>query len=151
MKKNFEPSVFIFFDGACAPINPCGHMGIGCYIEEDNKRIFEYSGYVPESFDNSNNLAEYMALENALDFILENGMQNEKIQVYGDSMLVIKQMNNRWRIKGGRYYESAIRCKEKVENIKNIQFTWIPREQNFLADELSNKELIKNNIKLFKK
>jgi len=147
MRKHFEPNVLIYFDGACAPINPCGHLGLGCYIEENGKRVFEYSGYVAESYENSNNVAEYLALENALDFILENGLQDEKIQVYGDSMLVIKQMNDRWRIKGGRYFETAIRCKEKVKNIKNIMFDWIPREKNYLADKLSNAELIRHGVK----
>lgn len=151
MKKIFEPNVFIYFDGACAPINPCGHIGIGCYIEENGNRIFEYSGYLPATNENSNNVAEYMALENALDFILENGMQNEKIQVYGDSMLVIKQMNGIYKIKSGRYFETAIRCKAKVKNIEKILFDWIPREENELADKLSNSELIRRGVKLFKK
>lgn len=126
-----------FFDGACAPINPKGHIGFGCLVKEDNKVVYEYGGYLEANENNSNNVAEYLALENVLDFLLENGMQDEKITVYGDSKLAVMQMNKRWRIKGGRYFETAISCKEKTNNFSKIIFKWIPREENTDCDNLS--------------
>lgn len=140
-----------YFDGACAPFNPSGHMGIGCFIEDhDGTRIFEYFGYVDKNPKNSNNVAEYMAIENCIDFIIENGYQEDEITFYGDSKLVIMQMNKKWRIKEGRYVHVAQRCFNKSKSIKNSYFKWIPRELNSEADRLSNIELLKRGIKFNK-
>lgn len=142
-------AIQVWFDGACAPINPKGHIGIGCLIIQNDKRIFEYSGYVDESPNNSNNVAEYLALQNCLDFLLENGFQNDKIVVKGDSSLVANQMNNIWKIKDGLYRHIAIDCKSKAGFFSDISFKWIPRELNEEADRLSNVVFIQKGIKLF--
>ena len=55
-----------YFDGACEPINPYGNMGIGAILLKDNETIFSHSEFVPASKSNSNNVAEYMALEKIL-------------------------------------------------------------------------------------
>ena len=137
----------IFFDGSCYPSNPCGHMGIGTVIYEDDKKIFEYAGFVEQSIENSNNVAEYIAFENALDYILENGMQDEVINCCGDSKLVVNQMLGKWAIKEGRYVEYALRCKQKVAQLSKFKIRWISREFNKEADYLSNVEMIKRGYK----
>lgn len=149
--KDFIPSITIFFDGACAPFNPGGHMGLGCVVQEGKQVVYEYAGYVEQNINNSNNVAEYLALENALDFVLENGYQDDTIFVRGDSKLVINQMIGSWNIKEGKYVDVALRCLEKKKQIKNIRFQWNLREFNKRADELSNVEFIKRGIKLFDK
>lgn len=130
-----------YIDGACEPINPCGNMGFGVYIEEDGKEIYSWSGFVPASNDNSNNVAEYIALQNCLDYLLENGLQEEKINIHTDSMLVCQQMSRRWKIKAGRYLPYALSCFEKVRYFNNLLIKWIPREQNTIADELSKSHI----------
>jgi ribonuclease HI len=146
-----------YFDGACAPFNPGGHMGIGAYVlYHDGTRIFEYSGYELNSPTNSNNVAEYMAIENCMDFIIDNGFSDEDVTFFGDSKLVIMQMSGKWMIHGGRYAETAERCLDKVYLITNAKFKWIPRDHNENADYLSNVELLKRGLKfekprLFKK
>lgn len=139
-KKN-TPMIKAYIDGACEPINPCGNMGFGVYIEEDGKEIYSWSGFVPANNENSNNVAEYIALENCLDYLLENGLQDELININTDSMLVCQQMNKRWKIKSGRYYPYAISCFEKVRHFNNLLIKWIPREQNTIADELSKSHI----------
>jgi len=59
--------------------------------------------------------------------------------VLGDSMLVVKQLNGRWKLKGGIYYESAVEAIATWKEIstKNKFVGWIPRELNVIADELS--------------
>lgn len=140
-----------YFDGACAPFNPGGHMGIGAYVlDHDGTRIFEYSGYEPNSPTTSNNVAEYMAIENCMDFIINNGFSEEDVTFFGDSKLVIMQMSGKWRVHGGHYAETAERCLNKLYFINNAKFKWIPREHNENADYLSNVQLLKRGLKFEK-
>lgn len=146
--KNNQMELNCFFDGACAPRNPGGHIGTGAFINEHKNRIFTHAGYKEAHFDNSNNVAEYMALEAILDYIIKNKLINRKVNIFGDSQLVCMQMSRRWRIKEGRYAEYALRCFEKFNRLRNVRINWIPREENFEADELSNKEFVKRCISM---
>lgn len=149
MKK--DNLIVAYFDGACAPTNPFGHMGTGCYVTHERERIFEHSGYVEASNQNSNNLAEYLALEQVLAFLCDQGVNDYKIRIFGDSMLVINQMNGQWGIKSGYYADTARHCLRTVKTFSDIKFTWIPREQNTEADSLSNAEFEKRGIARFDK
>lgn len=129
------------------PINPYGNMGIGAVVYKDNKEVFSYSHYIAASKSNSNNVAEYMALEQILLWIRDNKLVEERIFIYGDSKLVINQMKGYWRIKNGLYVESALRCKQVRSEIeKAISFEWIPRELNKRADDLSKGKMVENNV-----
>lgn len=143
--------VTAFFDGACAPYNPKGAMGLGCIINEDKKRIMEYAGFVDFDYCNSSNVAEYLAFENIIDWLLENGYHDDEILIMGDSRMVVMQMNRRWGINDGYYVQVAWRCKEKLKEFSNLKIQWIPREHNRQADALSNQEFLKRGIKLFEK
>jgi ribonuclease HI len=132
--------IIAYFDGSCEPKNPGGAMGIGAIIYEDGKTLYAYSYGVPAKKENSNNVAEYMAFEAVLGYIQLENISGEQIHIYGDSKLVVQQMNNKWKIKEGRYVEYANRCKELLRELKQtnkINVTWIPRERNSKADELS--------------
>lgn len=132
----------VHFDGACEPFNPGGRMGFGVHISGHTVGVIHTHGEQTD-FDsqNSNNVAEYRALNIALDWLIENGYSRNPIQVFGDSMLVIKQMNGDWRAKGGRYYSEYLRAQELRDQFQVITFTWVPREKNQIADDLSKGDL----------
>lgn len=141
-----------FFDGACAPINPAGHMGIGAIIYNENGEVvFENSHYIEEAFENSNNVAEYIAFISVLEELIGIMKPNDQAEIFGDSQLVIAQMKGFWRIKEGRYVDYANEAKELLKSLKNVDVWWIPRGENTIADELSNKGFIERGIKLFEK
>lgn len=140
------PKLTCYFDGACAPQNPFGNMGYGYVILENNYILQTYSGFEPSSFKNSNNVAEYLALINCLEFLIYNNQENELIEIFGDSKLVVNQMNEYWRIKSGLYYKYALCCKELFDKFTNCTIKWIPRELNTLADEASKKEFKERGI-----
>ena len=96
------------------------------------------SKQVKSSFIISSNVTEYMALIAALELLIEKGLENEQIQVYGDSALVIQQMQGLKNIGNGFYVEQAVKCKELVKRFTNIRFQWIPREMNAEADSLAD-------------
>jgi ribonuclease HI len=154
-----EPAkkIVAYFDGACEPINPGGYAAFGAVIFIDGVRIWESSKlFVPQigrEEETSNNVAEYAGFLAILEYLLEKKLNNEEIQIYGDSMLVLCQMlmddpqwHKRWKIKDGFYVPLALQAQKLLELFPKIQGEWIPREKNSLADELSKAELIKAGI-----
>ena len=133
--------ISVYFDGLCQPRNP---GGIACYafLARRNDTIMhsEY-GIVGEPFskDATNNVAEYTALIKGLEWLTEHAAKDEPIMVYGDSKLVVSQMNGDYRIRSKRispYYRRAISLRNAFQG---IEIAWIPREKNNEADALTNK------------
>lgn len=126
----------VYFDGAIT-INPGGKATYGVYILEGINTVFNDSGVVGDGNNMSVNVAEYHALIKGLDWLIKNKYTDNHIVCYGDSQLVINQMNKTWKIKKGIYKEKAKQAEYLVNAFKNINFNWLPREENYLADELS--------------
>jgi probable phosphoglycerate mutase len=57
-----------------------------------------------------------------------------------DSKLVVEQMSGRWKIKHPDMMTLGARVQKLIAS-KDVQFVWIPREQNGLADALANKAM----------
>ena len=136
----------IMFDGACWP-NPGGKCSGGAVVLKNNVILSELAGeYVPEvKYATSNNVGEYYGLYVALKYLVENDLCDEKVEVVGDSDMVIKQMSGRWRIKKGFYLDLAKKVVLLREKFNDIKFKWMPREENEWADALS-KSIYKNPI-----
>lgn len=139
--------IVCFFDGCCEPRNPGGNMGVGAVIFKNGVKVNTHSGFMPAKNTNSNNVAEYAALEWILETLLEQGLSDQPILIYGDSKLVIEQMRGAWRIKDGFYVQKALACQQLLKNFRNIKLQWIPRDENCYADDLSKGQLIKNGVK----
>jgi len=116
-------------------------MGTGACIKEGHEITWERSGKLPAKKGNSNNWAEYLALECILDELLRSGVHDELILIKGDSQLVIMQMGANWKIKSGAYISAATLCKEKIRQLvacgNKIEFRHIPRTENTYCDSLS--------------
>jgi ribonuclease HI len=104
-------------------------------------KIYEDSGSITASPEVTNNVAEYSALDLILDWFITNGLTGEPIAVFGDSNMVIQQCFGTWKIRGGYYAEIARVVKEKLKQFTNIRGSWIPREENGTADDLSKAHL----------
>ena len=141
----------IWFDGACEPKNPGGACGMGYVIKRDDKLLFEKGDFLPADPSNSNNVAEYIALNSALRYCLNHPdeIRGHEIECRGDSKLVIEQMFGNWRIKSGAYVPYARQCISLIEKIGRYKVSgiWIPREQNSKADELSKREMKRSGVK----
>lgn len=142
-----------FFDGAIAK-NPGGKMGWGAIILKNGEEVLCEFGGEKEDDSNSNNVAEYCGLELILDYLLK--AEKGQIEIYGDSMMVIKQMIGRYRLHEDKlYYDKGIVCKEKMTKVRELHkfkqlktnpyLSWIPREENTYADELSKRGLELNS------
>lgn len=121
----------VYFDGASKG-NP-GHAGSGCYIIDSNSNIIKKQKYVGIA---TNNVAEYNGL--ILGLISINDFKDSEIKVYGDSKLVIEQMNGKWKVKSPNLIDLHNTAKNLAKNFKNIEFIHIRRELNGDADILAN-------------
>lgn len=143
-----EDHLLCFFDGACEPVNPKGNLGIGAIVLNKHKEpILQYSKYIKAeelSFNTTNNIAEYLGLFAVLQFLLVEKLNHEKIVVCGDSKLVIMQMKGEWKANGGAYIPYLEKARERASLFTNIDYRWIPREQNSAADKLSKTAMIEN-------
>ncbi len=119
----------IFTDGCCLG-NP-GPMGIGVVIYRDGVRVEELDEYLGGG---TNNVAEYTAVIRALETAHEMG--ETKVHVKSDSLLLIKQLNNEYKVKDAKLKPLKRRVEELCRGLE-IHFEHIPREKNSEADELS--------------
>jgi ribonuclease HI len=141
--KHFNRDLIVYFDGCCEPVNPYGQMGWGFYVEENGKWIHHSSGREQAGRQNSANTAEYIALCDALSWLLDNRFSDHNILVRGDSSLVVNQMNRVWGFgANGLYLPYGLECKKMFNAFSNIEIEWIPREMNEECDYLSKMSLI---------
>ncbi len=87
----------------------------------------------------TNNVAEYNALKAA---ILEVRKINPgaRVSVRMDSKLVIEQMTGNWKVKHPDMRALVIEIQGLVRDLE-IDFKWIPREENHRADALANRAM----------
>ena len=128
-----------WFDGACEPINPGGTGKFGVIIKDgDGTVISEEHDLVGRGDAMSNNVAEYAGVRHVLRYLASR--PRGRVTIYGDSNLVINQLNGKWRIRKG-LLAIAIETKELLAQLRlwgwQITFCWIPREQNEECDALS--------------
>lgn len=121
--------VKVFCDGSSTP-NP-GIMSIGYSIEVEGKRK-DYSLKLGEG---TNNQAEYLAFIFA---ILTASTFDKHVHVYTDSQLLANQLNDIWKVKDKDLMKLWCLANEIVQDLEDFEITWIPREENKLADKLSN-------------
>lgn len=134
------PKVECWFDGAAWP-NPGGRGGFGALMKVDGRLTWSAYGYIGKGPQISNNVAEYAGCIEVMRQLVQ--LQISEAIIYGDSEMVIRQMSGRGRKfnKSALYYPYYLVARDYRPKLPNIQFQWIPREQNEKADELSNRGL----------
>lgn len=85
----------------------------------------------------TNNQAEYQALKFGLEHALHD-FQAREVHVYMDSMLVVNQMKNIFKIKNRDLWPIHNACVELAKKFQKVTYDHVPRELNKLADEEVN-------------
>lgn len=124
----------IYCDGASRS-NP-GDASIGVSINKDKVEIDTIKKKIGI---NTNNVAEYLGLIAALEYCVENKVNNVKI--FLDSLLVVQQVNMEYKVKSKKlqtHYEKSLKL---INQIEDIEIYHIRREFNSRADQLANEAL----------
>ncbi len=131
-----ENEYTMYFDG-CSKGNP-GKSGAGACIFSSGKEVWGSSIFVGEK--ETNNVAEYSGLILGLKQAINMSIRN--LIVYGDSLLVIKQMNGQYKVSSENLVPLFTEAQELKREFDTILFVHIYRTQNKRADELSNLGLL---------
>lgn len=129
--KQGEPKYKAFFDGGAKP-NP-GTITIGGYIKDDKGGII--SSYSQWQGQGTSNQAEYLSLLHLCKLLIEASIKNVKI--YGDSQLVVNQINGEWKVKDTILKDYWNEIHECLKRIPKWELSHVPREENQEADNLT--------------
>jgi ribonuclease HI len=112
-------------------------VGIGVYCEEINVKYSQTLKGI------SNNEAEFLALIKGMEVMIEASVK--EVTFYLDSQIVVNRANGKKpklkKYQNDRMDKFQDRVLELAEQFKEVQFEWIPREENTEADSLSKKTL----------
>lgn len=131
-----------WFDGGCFP-NPGGTATFGYVVKKGGEIAQTGCGIVGNGPRMTNNVAEYKGLIECMTFFINHGLNRESISFFGDSALVIKQMNGDYRLPSPKamkkpYAAYAYEAAALRDKFTASTFQWIPREENVEADALTN-------------
>jgi len=133
--------VVVHFDGACQPPSSEGVAGWG-YVIDGPGLHYEDCGLAtrPYSPHSTNNVAEYVAAIRALEQLRSAGYSGEVV-VEGDSQLVIRQMNGEYQVRKEHLKAYHAWLRRLAEGFVKVEFRWVPREENTVADALSKRAI----------
>lgn len=136
--------VIIFTDGGSRG-NP-GIAGCGVVILDTKSKVLsEQSRGLGLA---TNNEAEYQGVILALEWVVAQQWQKlDQITFKLDSMLVVEQLSQKWRIKEPRLAILAGKIWQQLKTLPcSIKFCHIPRAQNSRADQLANEAMDRGTI-----
>jgi len=125
----------LFADGASRG-NP-GPAGAGAVlISADGKVIAELTKFLGTT---TNNVAEYTGLIVGLEEAKRRGVDDLDVRM--DSKLVVEQMSGRWKIKHPNMKPLALKAGALFATFPKRAISHVPREENGIADALSNRAI----------
>ncbi len=128
----------VYTDGG-ARGNP-GPSAVGIHIEDIlGNHIVSLGKKIGHA---TNNIAEYSAVIEAFDLILEMKDRPSKINFFIDSNLVASQLNGVFKLKSPSLRDLLLKIRQKENEVKClVSYSYIPREKNMTADSLVNRAL----------
>ena len=127
--KAIEEAFDLYFDGAYKRKE--GRAAAGVVVFNPLKEKVMERGMVLPNIS-SNNEAEYAALLMGLEWCVSNEIQ--RLNVYGDSMLIVKQVQGIWSCKSDKLAAKLREVKSLLRKIKHCQIHYVGRANNQEAD-----------------
>jgi ribonuclease H / adenosylcobalamin/alpha-ribazole phosphatase len=87
----------------------------------------------------TNNVAEYTGLVRSLDLAAELGAT--EVDLLLDSMLIVEQLNGRWRAKDAKLVPLLIAAQRRLRELRRSSATHVRRVHNSAADALANEAI----------
>src|SRR5262250_1920455 len=121
--------------------NP-GPAGIGLVIDGSEDGTIKIKKWIGHQ---DNNVAEYVALLEALQFALELGAR--ALHVFSDSEVVVKQMTGEYACRSSRLYSLNWICRKLARSLE-FSISHIPRENNREANRLASSAVRRRSRKI---
>jgi ribonuclease HI len=116
----------LFFDGSMC----IQGQGVGCVIVSPHGVEYELS--IRLEFECTNNQAKYEALLVGLETLVELGAP--KAELFGDSKLVVQQINGESQCFDGRLNEYREKCLHLLDRLERVSIGLVPQEENKKAN-----------------
>ncbi len=127
--------VRVFSDGA-ARGNP-GPAGAGAVVLDPRGRVLARVGKFLGK--QTNNVAEYEGVILGLKSAKELGAT--EVEVRADSLLLIRQLEGAYQVKNAALKALHAKAKQLLRSFERVDLRHVPREENTLADEMSNRAI----------
>lgn len=128
----------LYFDGASKGNPGLGGAGFVIYDSSTNLEIYSESRFVGNRV--TNNYAEYFGLY--LGLKKAYSLKIQQLKIYGDSLLVIKQMKGEYSVKSPNIIDLYNASMMMSKDFNIISYHHIPREKNKRADFLANEGIM---------
>ena len=118
-----------------------GLMGYGWLIYKNGQQIARGWGAFAQGKNAASNIAEYLALIEGLEALLDMKIKDENLEVRGDARGVIDQMAGLAPVHSQNTLPLYKRAKRLAVHYTRLEWVWIPRQKNKNADYLSRKAI----------
>ena len=131
----------VYSDGASRG-NPGPSAIAFMILDEDGNVLMRRSKYVGIR---TNNQSEYEALTSALEFASQ--LTTQELVCYMDSKLVVKHLNNEYRVKDSKLKILWLKVNELKQKFQKISFRHVSRTDSYIqkVDWLANQALDRPN------
>ena len=132
------------FDGSFRCVGKTTNSGIMCLgwlIEKGPRRVAHGYGVVARCKHATSIVAEYLALIDGLQALIDMAVKREPVCVIGDSKSVIHQMQGLANVSSDQLITIHRRAHRKARKLNIIAFEWVPRAENKAADMLTRRAL----------
>ena len=138
----------IYSDSACNNKLEESPMGIGIHAQFRGREIHSmcYNAGIGTS-----NIGEWIGCIEALLYAASVYKDYDEIHLYSDSQLIVRQLTGEYRVKQEHlkpYRAKAIEVLNRIPPSKFSGITWIKRDKNQRADDLSKEGLQKEPTKV---
>jgi ribonuclease HI len=113
----------LFFDGG----KKNNYISYGIVIYHEDKIIYRANGKINNK-KFSCNAAEYIGL--IIGLISAKMLGIQRLEIYGDSLIVINQLNRKYLIKSEMMQELNDFCRNILKSFESYSIFWIPRKMN---------------------
>lgn len=125
----------VYTDGACT--EKVGIMGIGYSIQTEDEILKTYSKKVGYGDINE---AKYLAIIQGIEDVLK--YNPKEIHVFSNSLLVVNQINGKWKINQDNLLKRYEEIKRLQKNKKcKIKIIWKKKDDIIIADYLALKAI----------
>lgn len=128
------------FDGLVRELEDRPSAGIMCYgwrILQKRKIVAHGHGTFASGLWANANAAEYLALIEGLEALVDMRLEHERILVCGDSKSVIRQMQGTAGVSSASVKPLYRKARSLADEFEHLRWNWLPRAQNRAADALS--------------